>query len=123
MTVDPAVLSGTPCVAGTRLPVYLIAHMVWREGVESAMEMWDLSRPQVLVACWFAGAYGTVELWEVPEDWDAPSPDAYRTDLTDRTWLDRWRAWAQASAGALWRMEYEAVTDPPLEGAWAVGNA
>lgn len=113
VSIDPAVLSGTPCLFGKRLPVYLVADMAWGDGVWAAMSTWGLTRPQVLVACWFAGTYGVLDLWEAPEEDNVLSPRKYRHDLVERDWLGRWRTWAQESAGALWSSDYDAVADPP----------
>lgn len=115
--IHPGILSGTPCLEGTRIPVYLVAEMVWADGVASAQETWDLTREQVLVACWFAGSYGTLHLWAEPEKEDDPwsSPDAYRPNPVCPEWLERWRPWAQAAAGALWRGDFAGVSDPPSD--------
>lgn len=116
IAVDPAVLSGTPCLSGTRIPVYLIVDVAWNEGIAPAMEMWNLTREQVLVACWFAGAYGTVELQEHPND-DTDSHEewarVYRAEPVDTVWLERWREWAHTYSGDLWHMDYDNVPDPP----------
>lgn len=111
--VHPGVLSGTPCLSGTRLPVYLIADVVRVDGVDAAMGLWGLPRAQVLVACWFAGVYGTLHPWDTQDDIQAPLPRTYRVDLVDHAWLDLWRDWAQQNAGALWQSHYDDVQDPP----------
>lgn len=113
ITVDPAMLSGEPCLNHTRIPVYMIAELVWNEGVGEAMLMWELSRAEVLVACWYVGAYGVPEI-HATESVQKHTGQVYRQQPVNREWLNRWRAWAEESSGALWTGKYDEVTDPPL---------
>lgn len=115
--INPAVLSGTPCLAGTRIPVYIVTDFVFHHGVDEACTMWDLSRAQVLVACWYAGAYGTLTLWDIRCDDDQRAPGTYRDDPVDEEWLTRWRTWAFEVSSPLWHGHADEVTDPPRAGA------
>lgn len=104
--IDPARKSGEPCIGGTRIPVSMVAELVWAEDVGAAEDTWDLTRGQVLVACWYAGAYGIVELHD---------RNGYRTRLPT-AWRRRWREWAWQVHPALWevtRLDYDAIPDPP----------
>ena len=89
--------------------------MVWADGVPAAMGEWTLSRPQVLVACWFVGAYGTVDLFESRVDTELSAAAVYRSAPVASEWVRRWRGWAQESAHALWCSEYDEVPDPPRD--------
>ena len=50
VSIDPAMRWGQPVVNGTRLPVQAVVDAVWAGGIEWAMEDYDLSRGDVLVA-------------------------------------------------------------------------
>ena len=100
VSVGPAMRSGQPCVNNTRLRVEDAAGMAWVEGVDVAADEYDVTRGDVLVACWFAGTYGL------------PG----RSLALTRTWRDRWGAWAREVHGALWEtssVDYGEVPDPP----------
>lgn len=102
VSVNPAMRWGQPCVNGTRLPVDAVAGMVWAEGVDVAADQYDLTRADVLVACWYAGTYGL--------------PGRRESLFPVRQWPKRWGAWADSVAGALWKVtevDYDAVPDPP----------
>ncbi len=101
--VNPAILSGTPCIS--RVPVYMIAGMVWHHGVDEAMRSWDFSRGQVLNACWYAAVVNVLHVWRDRE----PLGIGTRRE----PWRKRWGAWAAEVHPALWRQDYEAVADPP----------
>lgn len=102
VVIDPAMLSGTPCISGRRIPVYMVADMVWHNGVDEAMHMWALSREEVLVACWYAASIGTVHIWGNKGLKRQPTP-----------WPRRWGAWADDEHGNFWRQDYDQITDPP----------
>lgn len=102
VSVNPAMRSGQPTINGTRLPVDAVAGMVWAEGVDVAVEEYDLTRADVLVACWYAGRYG------LPGQREALFPV--------RLWPKRWGAWAAEVGPCLWavtRVDYDAIPDPP----------
>jgi len=82
--VDPAQRFGRPNVKG--VPVDAIADAVWvGETVEVVADEYGLTRPDVLVACWWAGKHEP-----------------------------RFRRWSEEVAGKLWRQEYD-VPDPPCK--------
>lgn len=104
--IDPARRSGEPCIGGTRVPVYMVVEMVWANGVTVAEETWCLSRAQVLVACWYAGAGFPVQLH---------GRGGYQTRFP-AVWRRRWRTWAEQVAGDLWAASgvyCDAIPDPP----------
>lgn len=88
--VDPAQAFGQPAVAG--VPAESVGGTVWVESVAVAAHDYDLTRGQVLVACWFLGTQGP------------------------RKWRTRWKTWATAAGIAMWDVrtcDYDAVPDPP----------
>lgn len=102
--IDPARRSGEPCVGGTRIPVEMVVGVVWAYGMSEAITHWpDLTRAQVLTACWYAGTGYPVRLHG--ED------GGYRPKPWPRA--DRWGEWAQAMHDALWSGRPDDVTDPP----------
>lgn len=102
IAVCPAMRSGQPTINGTRLPVDAVVGLVWAQGVDVAAEDYDLTRADVLIACWFAGSYGL--------------PGRREALFPVRLWPKRWGAWAVEVHQALWsvsNVDYEAVPDPP----------
>lgn len=99
--IHPARYSGKPCVGGRRTPVESLVVEAWLTSVDSAAEAFDVSRQTVLVACWYAGLYGTV--------------DPFRRARADRTWIRRWRGWADQWGGAMWAGRWDKIPDPPTE--------
>ena len=91
---------GAPTVAG--VPVSAVLPTVWLEGVGTACDEFDLTRPQVLTACWFAAAYGMDDAWE---------QDGWHT--SGRVWRKRWGPWASEWYGLMWRRKWDGVPDPP----------
>lgn len=107
--IDPARRSGEPCVGGHRLPVEMVVDIVWDSSTDNAIDMWCLSRGEVLAACWYAGAGYPVRLHNTRSEY-AP----YRG-----SWRKRWGAWAHDVHGALWSsttVDYDAIPDPPTRG-------
>lgn len=103
ISIDPAMRSGQPTVNNTRLHVQAVADVAWAEGVDVAAEEYELTRADVLVACWYAGTYGL--------------PGRRRSLFPVRLWVKRWGAWADGVHQALWSVaavDYEAIPDPPL---------
>lgn len=77
--IDPGRKGGQPCVGGRRLPVKLLAGSVWAGyPVEEAAQQYDVTVPQVLVACWYVAVYGS------------------------RAWRKRWGSWAKEAHLALY---------------------
>lgn len=103
--IDPGRLSGTPCVGGTHVPVYMVVGMVWASGVDEAMDCWDLTRGQVLNACWYAAAVNVVHIWR--------RRPPHGLALGRSPWRRRWLAWAEQVKGDLWASEYGRAADPP----------
>ncbi len=104
--IDPARRSGEPCIGGHRLPVELIVDNVWAEGVDFPQSMWNLTRAEVLVACWYVGAGNVVRLHGNNSEYVA-----YRG-----SWRKRWGAWAKQVHDELWNVttcDYDAIPDPP----------
>jgi len=104
--IDPARKSGEPCVGGYRLPVDLVIVTVWVHGVAEAMTTYDLTRAQVIVTCWYAGAGNVVRLHGKGGKYVARRGP----------WRKRWGAWAVEVHGALWAsttVDYDEVPDPP----------
>ncbi len=91
VSVQPGMMSGSPCIAGHRLTTEQIAGLVWTHGIEEVQHGWDyLSRPQILVACWFESRYGT------------------------RSKLRRaWKEWLAENSGLMWLGDWESVPTPP----------
>lgn len=105
ITVEPGMLSGQPCINGTRVPVLSIAGSIWSgESVAEVAGDYDITRADVLVACWYAGTYGL------------PGERSKRLAGT-RYWRDRLGNWAQQVGGAVWSAhevaDYDAIPDPP----------
>jgi uncharacterized protein (DUF433 family) len=102
IAIDPAMRFGQPTINHTQLPVEAVAEIVWVEGVDVAAEEYDLTRADVLVACWAAGTYGL--------------PGRRKALFPVRLWVKRWGVWADEVHQALWSVasvDYEAVPDPP----------
>lgn len=85
---DPTRRFGRPTVRG--ISVDAVAGMVWAgEDVETMADEYHLTRPDVLVACWWQSTYG---------------PYRYR---------HAWRGWLRASEAEIARDEWDKVPDPP----------
>lgn len=85
----PDQCSGQPTIAGTGISVEAVGGSVWAgEGLDRAGADYDLTVPQVLVACWWLGTHGT------------------------RAWRRRWGGWAERVSAELWLGQYE-IPDPP----------
>ncbi len=106
VSIHPGMFSGDPHLTGHRLGVWMVCGNVWHESVQFAMETYELTREEVLTACWFAGMYGTDSLHRTRR------PFGWRTTL-DRKWSRRWRAWAISQHSAMWHGNWDDVTDPP----------
>lgn len=89
--VAPGRLGGKPCVGGHRLSVDQVTRYVWGDSgsVDVAVISHDLTRAQVLTACWFQAVHGT------------------------RTWRQRWGRWAVEHCDAMWSGRWDQVPDPP----------
>lgn len=101
--IDPARKSGEPCVGGTRVPVEMVADIVWAHGVDEALTQWPyITRPQILNACWYAAVGNVVRLHGKGGKYVA------------RRWAHRtnWARWARDAHQALWEGRFDDVTDP-----------
>lgn len=108
--IDPARRSGEPCIGGHRLSVELVIEHAWEGGPRQAQELYSLTRAQVLVACWYAGAGFPVRLHS--------SRSEYKPHKGP--WAKRWGTWAADVHQALWQtstVDYDAIPDPPTAGA------
>jgi len=55
VAVDPKIMAGAPCVAGTRIPVYLILAAIEANGIDGALASYPcLTRQQIVDAVGFA---------------------------------------------------------------------
>lgn len=87
VTVDPAVRFGFPAIRG--ISTDAIAGVVWAgESLATVADEYDVTREEVLVACWFEGTHG------------------------ERKWRKRWGAWAEQVHGEFSNSRYD-VPDPP----------
>lgn len=89
--IDPGRRSGEPCIGGTRVPPEIIGGYVWAgDDVAKIADDYSISMPQVLVACWYLGTYGS------------------------RVWKKRWGVWAKKAGGVLWsRKDQDQCPLPP----------
>ncbi len=88
---DPRMMMpGPPTIEGHRLGAESMAAWVWKFGIASGMSDYELSREELLVACWWAGRFGP------------------------RKWRKRWEQWAMVLGQHLW---YGCIqtADPPTE--------
>lgn len=96
--VAPGRLGGKPCIGGHRLSVEQITRLVWPDGVDAAQSFFPyLTRPQVLVACWYQAIHGKYP------------------------WTVRWSAWAHTYGDAMWSGRWNDVPDPNTPNADAAG--
>lgn len=69
---DPRIqMPGTPTISGHRLSARQIAQHAWCEGINETMQYYDLTREEVLLACWWAGHWGPRLLREAYREWSA----------------------------------------------------
>lgn len=96
LTIDPAVNSGAPSVRG--VCAWVLAGAVWAgEPVDEVAELYEVTREEVLTACWWLGS-GGVE---------------FAAGRRSPRWVHRWGAWAGDAGWKIWRGDWAAVTDPP----------
>ena len=104
--IDPARKSGEPCIGGHRLSVELVIESVWYGDVRTAMATYEISRAQVLTACWYAGVGNVIRLHGKGGKYVGHRGP----------WRKRWGAWAADVHQALWQsttVDYDAIPDPP----------
>lgn len=103
IVTDPAIMGGAPCIAGTRVPAAAVAVAVaMGDGVAGVAADYDLTRGEVLLACWWIV---TVRRW---------------TGLTPRDQRDivgSWGYWAGDVHGSFAGREgawgLDDIPDPP----------
>jgi len=89
IAIDPAMRSGEPTINHTRLPVdAVLGVLAAGESIEHAMDDYDVTRADILVACWYEGTYGS------------------------RKRRRQLGAWAKEAHGLLWNGKFDEVTDP-----------
>ena len=96
--VDPGRQFGGPCVAGTRVTVETVAVDVWSGGVSRSMEAVDLTREQVLVACWFHACW---------------RPRGVKEGAALRASAVAWAGWVAEHERAIWESAWDQIPDPP----------
>ena len=88
---DPGIqMPGPPTIEGHRLGAEFIADIVFAHGFKDAQDDYELTREELLLACWWAGLWGP------------------------RKWKTRWGEWAKAVNAHLW---YGCINipDPPTK--------
>ena len=92
--IDPARLSGSPVVGGTRLPTRTIAEYVWAGmSLDEVCKIWEgpnepLDRRAALVALWYESKHGA------------------------RPMKKAWREWGKRAGAMLWHGD-GGLPDPP----------
>lgn len=76
ITVDDAVLSGTPCVEGTRIPAHDIAEMLTNgDGIAAIRDAWPvLTKEQIEAAALYARAYPRRGRPRIAPSWRSREP-------------------------------------------------
>lgn len=92
VSIDPSMWSGEPCINHTRVPLSCLVDRWWYNGDKQDCKDYSCTWPDVLVACWYYGMYGT------------------------RLWRRRYGGWAKANNKSLWEGTYKDVPPPPWEG-------
>ena len=100
VVVNPAVRAGQPQIKG--VPLFAPVGDVWRgDHVDAVAADYDLTRADVLVACWYAGTYG------LPSEKGGPL-------AATPTWSTRWARWAESVTQPLAvQTAAELIPDPP----------
>lgn len=97
---NPGFSFGEPCTANRRIPVETIAGAVRAgDSVDAVAAEFDLTRGDVLVACWYAARH--IPRWRRRPEW--------------RAWVE-----SREVEFALWHVDtvdYDAVPDPPTAAA------
>ena len=67
---DPTIqMPGCPTINGHRLGADFIASQVWFSGIVEALRSYELSREELLVACWWAGSFGSRRMRKAFGEW------------------------------------------------------
>ena len=98
--VDPARRWGDHTIRDSRLPVWaVVSSLAAGESVDEVADDYNITRADVLCACWYVGMYGL------------PGIDGARR------WQRALREWAKPAGSAMWHAgtcDYAAIPDPPL---------
>jgi uncharacterized protein (DUF433 family) len=89
---DPARRFGAPAIKGISCEAIAL-QMLAGDDIATIAEDYDLTRADILVACWYLGLYGS------------------------RRWRRSWRQWAEQAGQAMWdtrTVDYDQIPDPPL---------
>ncbi len=88
--LHPDRMIGMPCIGGTRIDVETVTERIWwGESGDEIAAYYEISRAQVLLACWYQARHGT------------------------RTWRKRWDAWECQNWDALAWNRWDRVPFPP----------
>lgn len=107
--ITPIGLSGEPMLGNHLLPLSTIAEHAWLVGVGTAMEDYGLTRPEMLTACWYLGAYGVISVHR-----PGRGPTARYATTSDKRSIRALRRWAEDYAPLLRDGDYDAIPDPPI---------
>lgn len=92
--VEPGIRFGYPHIRG--VPTDAIAGMVWAgEDLAAVADEFNLTRGEVLVACWFEGTHGR----------------------PNSGFRKAWRDWAFAAGKSMWRsaVNFDGIAGPPTK--------
>jgi uncharacterized protein (DUF433 family) len=90
ISIQPGMLSGTPCLDGTRVPAETIAEVVAYHGVEEAVPQFEITVADCAVCCWYVSAY------------------------RDRTKVGKhFKTWSETNFKAMWSGDWDEVEEPP----------
>jgi uncharacterized protein (DUF433 family) len=96
--VTPQRLGGAACVGGTRISAITVARIAV-DGIDAVLVAYpDLTRVQVLIACWYVAQHGA------------------------KRWADAWGAWADEHEQAMWSGNWDKVPDPPCAAVTSTGE-
>lgn len=102
-------MSGEPTLGECKIALSTLADHVLTFGVDATCDDYQLSRPEVLIACWFLGSYGITNVQIRGKHTTTPR---YRVSQ-DRKTIKKWRKWAEQNAAALRDGQYDNVPNPP----------
>lgn len=90
VSIQPGMLSGTPCLDSTRVPAETIAEIVAYHGVEEAVEQFEITPADCAVCCW------------------------YMTEYRHRTKVGKhFKEWAVANFKDMWSGKWDGIEEPP----------
>lgn len=110
ITISPFNMSGEPTLGDRKIAISTLADHVLTFGVDATCTDYEISRAEVLVACWFLGSYGITTVQVRGKHSATP---LYRV-AQDRRTIKKWRKWAEKNAAALRNGDYDNIPNPPL---------